>query len=59
MYAMHRNLKDITFSPIENDTFKGDVFFMNEVAFIRDPNGEVNAFSVSNGRTKGIYFKKQ
>jgi len=59
MYAMHRNLKDITFSPIENDTFKGDVFFMNEVAFIRDSNGEVNAFSVSNGRTKGIYFKKQ
>jgi len=59
MYAMHRNLKDITFSPIENDTFKGDVFFMNEVAFIRDSNGKINAFSVSNGRTKGIHFKKQ
>lgn len=59
MYAMHRNLKDITFSPIENDTFKGDVFFMSEVAFIRDSNGKVNAFSVSNGRTKGIHFKKQ
>lgn len=59
MYAMHRNLKDITFSPIEDDTFKGDVFFMNEVTFIRDSNGKVNAFSVSNGRTKGIHFQKQ
>tara|TARA_R110001632_G_scaffold10505_8_gene38843 strand:- start:7890 stop:9872 length:1983 start_codon:yes stop_codon:yes gene_type:complete len=59
MIAIHRNLKDITFSPIENDTFSGDISFMNNVVFKRDTKGKINAFSVSNGRTKGVHFKKQ
>jgi CubicO group peptidase (beta-lactamase class C family) len=59
MYAMHRNLKDIAFSPVENDAFKGDIYFMRNVVFKRNTKGKVNAFSVSNGRTKGIHFKKQ
>ena len=59
MYATHKNLKDIKFTPIEIDAFKGDVSFMNTVEFKRGSKGGVNAFSVSNGRTKGILFKKQ
>lgn len=59
MYAIHKNLKDIKFSPIEDDTFSGDVYFMNEAAFKRDSKGQVNAFTVSNGRTKGVLFNKQ
>jgi hypothetical protein len=59
MYATHRNLKDIAFSPVENDVFKGDIYFMRNVVFKRDTKGIVNAFSVSNGRTKGVHFKKQ
>jgi CubicO group peptidase (beta-lactamase class C family) len=59
MYAVHKNLKDIKFSPVEDDTFSGDIFFMTEAAFKRDTEGQVNAFSVSNGRTKGVLFNKQ
>lgn len=59
MFATHRNLKDIKFSPVEFDTFNGDVFFMSEVEFERDSKGNINAFEISNGRTKGIHFKKQ
>jgi len=59
MYAVHKNLKDIKFSPVEYDTFSGDIYFMTEAAFKRDTEGQVNAFSVSNGRTKGVLFNKQ
>ena len=59
MYAVHKNLKDIKFSPVEDDTFSGNVFFMQKAAFKRDTEGEVNGFSVSNGRTKGVLFNKQ
>jgi len=59
MIAEHRNLKDIKLSPTEEDTFSGDVYFIGEMAFKRNSSGEVEAFTVSNGRTKGIYFEKQ
>lgn len=59
LMAEHRNLKNIKLSPTEDDTFSGDVFFMGEVEFKKDKNGNVNAFTVSNGRTKGIYFQKR
>ena len=59
LFAVHRNLKDIKLSPTEDDTFRGDVFFMGEVAFKKSEKGDINAFTVSNGRTKGIYFQRQ
>jgi CubicO group peptidase (beta-lactamase class C family) len=59
LVAEHRNLKDIKLSPTETDTFSGDIFFMGEVAFKKDNSGKVNAFTVSNGRTKGIYFQRR
>ncbi len=59
LIAEHRNLKDIKFSPIEEDTFGGDVFFIGEVVFEKNKNGLVESLSISNGRTKGIRFVKQ
>lgn len=55
LVAKHKNLKDIKLTPTEENTFSGDVNFMQEVKFIREA-GKVKAFTVSNGRTKGIYF---
>ncbi len=59
MVAKHRNLKDITLSPIEDDTFSGNVYFIRELAFKRNSQGNIDAFTVSNGRTRGIHFEKQ
>ena len=53
-----RNTKEITLSPLEENSFKGDVFFISEMEFLRDDSGQVNAFKVSNGRTRNIHFKK-
>lgn len=53
-----KNTKEIKLSPIEEDTFKGDIFFISEVMFLKNEDGNVKAFTVSNGRTKGIYFEK-
>lgn len=50
------DLEPIELSPVEEDTFSGDVFFIGEVAFMRGPDGAVTGFTVSNGRTKGVQF---
>ncbi|MCK5137959.1 MAG: beta-lactamase family protein [Bacteroidales bacterium] len=54
-----KNTKEIKLSPIEENTFKGDVFFISELVILKDDGGEVKAFTVSNGRTRGIYFEKK
>ncbi len=54
-----RNTPDIELSAIEEDVYKGDVFFIGELQFMRDQRGAVNGFEVSNGRTKGIRFEIQ
>jgi len=59
LIAEHRNLKDIKLTPNAKDTFTGDVYFMTEVSFKRNSNGSIFAFTVSNGRTKNIFFEKQ
>jgi len=53
-----KNTKEIKLKPVEENTFSGDVYFISELAFIKDKFGNAEAFTVSNGRTKGIYFKK-
>jgi translation initiation factor IF-2 len=53
-----RNTKPVKLSPLEEDMFKGDVFYISEVKFLRDRNGKVTGFEVSNGRAKGIGFEK-
>jgi len=59
LVASHINLKDIKLEVIEEDSFKGDVFFMNKIIFNRNKKGVVESFSVSSGRTKNIVFVKQ
>ena len=53
-----KNTEDIQLEPVEEDVFSGDVFFIGELAFVRDPAGNILGFAVSNGRTRGIYFDK-
>lgn len=53
-----RNTKKIELSALKENVYKGDVFFIGELAFQRDPSGRVSGFTVANGRTKGISFDK-
>ena len=57
--ALHRNMENIKLTPADDDNFSGSVFFMDEVAFQRNNEGTIDAFTVSNGRTKGVLFKRQ
>ncbi len=54
-----RNAGEVKLSAIKEDLYKGDVFFISELAFARDGAGKVTGFSVSSGRTKGISFEKR
>lgn len=51
-------LEDIELTPIKENTFSGSEFFIGEIAFERNIFGRVNAFTVSNGRTKGVAFER-
>jgi CubicO group peptidase (beta-lactamase class C family) len=42
----------------EGDTFTGEQFFFGEVEFVRAGNGTVTGFRASNGRTKGVWFRR-
>ncbi|TFH55500.1 MAG: class A beta-lactamase-related serine hydrolase [Gemmatimonadales bacterium] len=53
-----RNTEEIELSVVKKDVYKGDVFFIGELAFERDPKGSVTGFAASNGRTKGIRFER-
>jgi CubicO group peptidase (beta-lactamase class C family) len=57
--AMHRNLEDIELTPVKPDHFNGSIYFIGELAFERNASGAVAAFTVSNGRTKGVLFERQ
>lgn len=56
--ALHRNMEDIKLSPTDIDTFSGSIYFMGEVAFKRNAKGNIYAFTIANGRTKGILFNR-
>ncbi len=58
LMVLIRNTKEIKLSPLDEDSFKGDIYFISEINFLRDESGWVNAFTVSNGRTKGILFER-
>ena len=54
-----RNTKEIKLSAVKEDLFKGDIFFIGELAFQRDQNGQLTGFTAANGRTRGIGFVRQ
>ena len=53
-----RNTKVIELSALKEDVYKGDVYFIGELAFEKDAAGKVTGFAASNGRTKGISFER-
>jgi CubicO group peptidase (beta-lactamase class C family) len=59
LVANHINLEEIKMEPIEKDSFNGNMYFMSKIIFNRNKKGEIESFSVSNGRTKNILFVKQ
>ncbi len=59
LVVLIRNTKEIELSVLKEDVYKGDVFFIGELAFVKDPAGRVNGFTLANGRTRGITFVKQ
>jgi CubicO group peptidase (beta-lactamase class C family) len=59
LVASHINLEQIKMEPIEKDSFNGSIYFMGKIIFNRNKKGEIESFSVSNGRTKDILFVKQ
>ena len=42
----------------DGDEFSASVFFLATVAFQRAGNGSVTGFAASNGRTKGVWFRR-
>jgi len=42
----------------EGDMFTGEQFFFGDVAFHRAGNGTVTGFTASNGRTRGVWFRR-
>lgn len=54
-----RNTDEIELSAIAKDKYKGNIYFIGELVFQRDEQGQLTGFSASNGRTKGIRFEKQ
>ncbi len=58
LVVLIRNTPEIELDALKVDLYKGNVFFLNEVKFIRDASGQLIGFDASNGRTKGIRFDK-
>ena len=58
LMVLIRNTEEIKLSPLDEDSFNGDAFFLTKMDFLRDENGQVKSFTVSNGRTRGILFEK-
>ena len=59
LVANRLNLKDIELDPIKKDEFSGEAFFFSEIEFIRNEEGQIAAFTASNGRTAGVLFERR
>ena len=55
----HTGMQSVELSHTSGDDFSGSAFFMASVSFRRAGNGDVTGFEVSNGRTKGVWFRKE
>ena len=56
-------MEHVRYDPFElthrsGDEFTGGIWFMTDVKFYRDPNGEISGFTASNGRTRGVWAGK-
>ena len=59
LVARHLDMADpLTLRHTGGDDFSSSVVFLNTIAFERAGNGRITGFTVSNGRTKGVWFQK-
>lgn len=56
--AEHMRISGITFAPIMQNLFTGDVYFMGFVEFQRDNKNKITGFKVVNGRVRNLFFEK-
>lgn len=57
--AWHLRHGDIELTPKRKDHFEGDIWFFDDIDFMRDSTGAVTSMRVSNGRVRNLLFKKQ
>ena len=59
LVARHLDMAEpLTLRHTGGGTFSSSVVFLNTIAFERTGNDGVTGFTVSNGRTKGVWFRK-
>ena len=58
LVAKHQRHNDIELTPIQQDQFSGNIWFMGQVEFVRDGDA-IAGMKVSNGRVRDLVFDKQ
>ncbi len=56
--AHHARYGEVPMKPMQKDSFGSDELGLQAVTFVRDDDGKVMAFLVSNGRTRGVRFER-
>lgn len=59
LIATHAHHGVIALTPMWEDTFRGNKWFISQVTFIRDSEGRVNAVTLGGGRIRGIRFVRK
>lgn len=59
LQAVHNRMGTINLEKVKYDFFLGDRGFFLQVDFVRNNQGEVIGFRVSNGRVRNLWFEKQ
>ncbi len=59
LIAGHLRLGSMTLTPIGRDSFVTNQWFIRELSFTRDGNGEVSGFRASNARVRSLSFGKR
>jgi hypothetical protein len=57
--AFHQRHDNIKLTPIQEDHFSADAWFMGSVNFTRGEQQEITGFKVSNGRVRNLIFEKE
>lgn len=59
LIAKHHRLSDIVLTPVREDLFYGNIWFFNQIEFVRDTNQNISGCRISSGRVKNLDFKKR
>ncbi len=58
LVVSHRRLDNIVLEPVRFDLFRSEIWFFRKVQFVRDREGQLTGFNVSNERLWDLWFKK-